>query len=102
MITVNVFKKEKTSKEGRKFNSYLTRLTNKSTGEEVSASVKFEDGVDAPKEFPIRIDVTNGSVSTKKYQDEKTMEEKLSYTLWVRGWTVSKEAYEDKSLDDWK
>lgn len=102
MITVNVFKKEKTSKEGRKFNSYLTRLTNKSTGEEVSASVKFEDGVDAPKEFPIRIDVTNGSVSTKKYQDEKTMEEKLSYTLWVRGWNVSKEAYEDKSLDDWK
>ena len=102
MITVNVFKKEKTSKEGRKFNSYLTRLTNKSTGEEVSASVKFEDGVDAPKEFPIRIDVTNGSVSTKKYQDEKTMEEKLSYTVWVRGWNVSKEAYEDKSLDDWK
>lgn len=102
MITVNVFKKEKTSKEGRKFNSYLTRLTNKSTGEEVSASVKFEDGVDAPKEFPIRIDVTNGSVSTKKYQDEKTMEEKLSYTLWVRVWNVSKEAYEDKSLDDWK
>ena len=102
MITVNIFKKEKTSKEGRKFNSYLTRITNKTTHEEVSASVKFEDGVDAPKEFPIRVDVLNGSVSTKKYQDPRTMEEKTSYTLWVREWKKSDEVYEDKSLDDWK
>lgn len=102
MITVNVFKKEKTSKEGRKFNSYLTRITNKTSHEEVSASVKFEEGVDAPKEFPIRIDVLNGSVSPKKYQDPITKEDKLSYTLWIREWKISEEKYEDKSLDDWK
>lgn len=102
MITVNVFKKDRTSKEGRKFASYLTRLTNKTTHEEVSASVKFEEGVDAPKEYPIRIDVLNGSVSCKKYQDVRTMEEKDSFTLWVREWKKSDEVYEDKSLDDWK
>lgn len=102
MITVDIFKKEKTSKEGRKFNSYLTRITNKTTHEEVNASVKFEDGVDIPKEFPIRIDVMNGSVSAKKYQDPKTMEEKTGYTLWVREWKKSDDVYEDKSLDDWK
>ena len=102
MITVNLFKKERTSKEGRKFASYLTRLTNKTTHEEVSASVKFEEGVDAPKEFPIRIDVLSGSVSCKKYQDARTMEEKDSYTLWIRVWKKSDEVYEDTSLDDWK
>ncbi len=102
MITVNIFKKEKTTKEGRKFNSYLTRITNKSTHEEVSASVKFEEGCDAPKDYPVRIDVVNGSVSSKKYQDPVTKEEKLSYTLWVREWKKSDQAYEDKSLDDWK
>lgn len=102
MITVNIFKKEKTTKEGRKFNSYLTRITNKASHEEVSASVKFEEGCDAPKDYPVRIDVVNGSVSSKKYQDPVTKEEKLSYTLWVREWKKSEQAYEDKSLDDWK
>lgn len=102
MITCNIFKKERTSKEGRKFNSYLTRITNKNTHEEVSAGVKFEEGCDAPKEFPIRIDVTNGSVSPKKYQDPVTKEEKTGYTLWVREWKVSAEKYVDNSLDEWK
>lgn len=102
MLTCNVFKKERTSKEGRKFNSYLTRITNRTSHDEVSASVKFEDGVDIPKEFPIRIDVLNGSVSTKKFQDPVTKEEKPSYTLWVREWKKSDEPYVDNSLDDWK
>ena len=102
MLTCNVFKKDKTSKDGKKFKSYLTRITNKETKEEVSARVKFEEGCDAPKEFPIRIDVLNGSVSSKPYQDPTTMEKRNSYTLWVRDWKKSEEDYEDKSLDDWK
>ena len=102
MLTCNVFKKDKTSKDGKKFKSYLTRITNKETKEEVSARVKFEEGCDAPKEFPIRIDVLNGSVSSKPYQDPTTMEKRNGYTLWVRDWKKSEEDYEDKSLDDWK
>lgn len=102
MLTCNIFKKDKTSKEGKKFKSYLTRITNKETHEEVSASVKFEEGTDAPKNFPIRVDILNGSVSAKKYQNPVTKEEGISYTLWVRDWKESEEKFEDKSLDNWK
>lgn len=101
MITVNVFKKDRVTKEGKQFSAYITRITNKATGEEVGASLKFEDGVAVPKEFPVRIDVMNGSVSTRKFTDEKTGEEKTGYTVWVRDWKKSEEEYEDKSLDEW-
>lgn len=103
MLTCNIFKKDKTSKEGKRFASYLTRITNKDTREEVSASVKFEDGAcNPPKSFPIRIDIMNGSVSSKNYTDEKTGEERKSYTVWVRDWKESEEKYVDDSLDNWK
>ena len=101
MLTLNVFKKERATKEGRKFNAYLTRITNKATGEEISAGLKFEENVDVPKEFPVRIDVTNGSVSTRKFVDEKTNEEKIGYTVWVREWKKSDEEYVDNSLNEW-
>ena len=101
MLTLNVFKKERATKEGRMFNAYITRIVNKATGEEITAGLKFEDGVDVPKEFPVRIDILNGSVSPKKYKDETTGEEKTGWTVWVRDWKVSEEVYEDKSLDDW-
>ena len=101
MLTLNVFKKERATKEGRKFNAYLTRIVNKATGEEISASLKFEENVDVPKEFPVRIDIINGSVSTRKFVDEKTNEEKTGYTVWVREWKKSDEEYVDNSLNDW-
>lgn len=101
MLTLNVFKKERTTKEGKKFNAYLTRITNKETGEEISASLKFEDGVSVPKDYPVRIDVINGSVSKRKYTDEKTNEEKVGFTVWVRDWKPSDEEYVDNSMDEW-
>lgn len=101
MLTLNVFKKERATKEGRKFTAYITRITNKETGETVSAGLKFEENVDVPKEFPVRIDVINGSVSTRKFVDEKTNEEKIGYTVWVRDWKKSDEDYVDNSLTEW-
>lgn len=101
MLTIDVFKKERMTKEGRKFNAYLTKIKNKATGETVNAGVKFEDKVDPPKDCPIRIDVTEGSVSTKKYEDTKTGESKLSYTVWVKSWEKSTDEFVDNSMDDW-
>lgn len=101
MLTLNVFKKVRTTKEGKAFPAYITRITNKETGETVASSLKFEEDVDVPKEFPIRIDVISGSVSTRKFTDEKTNEEKVGYTVWVREWKKSDEEYVDESLNEW-
>lgn len=100
MLTLNVFKKERTTKEGKKFPGYLTRITNKESGEMVSASLKFEDGVDVPKTFPIRIDVIEGSVSNRTFTD-KNGEEKTGYTVWVRNWKKSDDEFVDNSLNEW-
>lgn len=102
MITLNVFKKTRTTKEGKTFPAYITRIVNKSTGEEISASLKFEEDVDTPKDkdFPIRIDVLNGSVSSRKFTDNKG-EERIGYTVWVREWKKSDEPFVDNSMDEW-
>lgn len=102
MITLNVFKKTRTTKEGKPFPAYITRIVNKATGEEVTASLKFEEDVDTPKDkdFPIRINVLEGSISSRKFTDKDGVE-KVGYTVWVRDWKKSDEVFVDKSMDEW-
>lgn len=40
-MKINVFRKTKTTKKGKKFDIYLSKLTNKRTGEIMSVQVKY-------------------------------------------------------------
>lgn len=102
-----IFGKKRTSKEGRDFVTYLTKLTKKD-GEEITASVKFTEEAGAPKldECPCYIDVeksaANLSTKTREVVDEESGEihHINNQTLWIKKWEMNPEKYVDTSLDD--
>ena len=99
-MKIAVFSKRRTGKDGRTFWSYFGRLTKKD-GTEVPVNVKFKgDEADIPMYFPMNIifEKKDGNLSQQNYTDEKTGEQRVSYTLWLNRWTC--EEYEDSSLDD--
>lgn len=105
-MTITLFRKKVTPKNGNKpFNKYITTLTNKQ-GENVYCDVRFNDGVDLPKEFPciIEIDKKNANMSIKnntvtdEQGEEKTY---IRHTLWINA--IKKVSpYIDHSLDDFE
>ena len=89
--------------DGKKFVSYSTRLVFTTTGEEVSATVKFRLPVTGPAKDDcpciIEFDKKDANLSPRKYTNSKG-EERTGYTLWISKYKVSEEKYVDHSLDD--
>lgn len=105
-MTITLFRKKVTPKNGNKpFNKYITTLTNKQ-GENVYCDVRFNDGVDIPKQFPciIEVDKKNANMSTKNNTvTNEQGEEKIytRHTLWIN--EIKKVSpYVDHSLDDFE
>lgn len=101
-MKITVFAKKRTTSEGKKFYSYLSKLTKKD-GSVITASVKFpEDNVPKIDDFPISIEFekSDANLSTTTYTKEETGEEFESRTLWLKKYSVSKEKYVDTSLDE--
>lgn len=114
-MKINVFKKERTTRDGRKFDTYIGRLVKKD-GEVLTVQVKFKNNVKLPKEFPIGMEIekANANLSSRKYDSFTTIYnkdngeiintdkvEKLSYTFWVSA-IKSTFPFIDNSLDDFE
>lgn len=102
-MEITVFASKRTTKEGKPYSIYTSRLVNKRTGEQMSVRVKFRDGVQMirPENCPCNIVLRKGdsSLSPKKYTDSKTGEDRISYTLWLQHWENGS-TYVDHSMDD--
>lgn len=106
-MTITVFKKKVTPKNGNKpFNKYITTLTNKQ-GESIYTEIRFADGVTIPKDFPCVLDIEKSKANLSKKSntvtDKETGKEKTytRYTLWVNEIEKVSE-YIDHSLDDFE
>lgn len=102
-MELTVFAKKRTTKEGKRFYTYLTQLTRKEDDERVTVQVKFPEGF-APKadDCPLNIivDKEKANLVTKKVGTENG--EITSRTLWVKEYTISENPFEDTSLDDYE
>ena len=102
-MELTVFAKKRTTTEGKRFYTYLTQLTRKEDGERVSVQVKFPEGL-APKadDCPLNIivDKEKANLAIKKLGTENG--EIISRTLWIKEYTISKNPFEDTSLDDYE
>lgn len=104
-----IFAKNRTSKEGKKFTAYVTKLVKKS-GEIITTGVRFREDCGAPKadECPcyILVDKANANLNTHSQlvTDPETGEERTAtyYTMWIKDWKKSNKIYEDHSLDDFE
>ena len=100
-MKITVFVKKGTTKDGKKFYNYVSKLV-KVNGDEVYVTVKFPED-DKPKadECPLNIEFdksdANLSVTKDTAEDGTVYEHK---TLWVKKYTRSKDKYVDKSLDE--
>lgn len=101
MLNLTVFSKTMKSREGRSFEIYLSRITNKKTGEELPVRVQFSRTCTAPQSCPciIMIEQHDAHLSTKSYTTESG-ESRVTYTLWINAYTLSAEPYVDHSLDE--
>lgn len=103
-MQATIFAKKLTSKDGRAFNRYITKLT-KVDGSEMTVNVKFREECGEPKSFPCNIifDKSEANLASKveNYIDKETGEEKTATnnTLWISGWQEG-EPYIDSSLDE--
>lgn len=112
MAQMNIFGKERIA-DGRKFNTYFTRLVNSRTGETKTFNVKFRQSCGEPDMnlCPCIIDVPDEKrnlsekVIFKKdsneplYNDDGSI--KVSRTIWISEWFMVG-PYVDHSLDDWE
>ena len=106
-MQIAVFAKKMTSKDGRPFVRYISKLTKKD-GSEVTVNVKFQEACGEPKDncpCNIQFDKAHANLTEKvqTYTDKETGEEKeaVSKTLWISAWEYGEE-YVDKSLDDFE
>ena len=105
-MQATIFAKKMTSKDGRQFNRFITKLTRKD-GEEVTMNVKFREDCGEPKECPCNIvfDKADANFREKleQYADKETGEAKeaVSRTLWISKWELG-EPYVDTSMDDFE
>lgn len=102
-MQISIFAKKTKTKDGKTFYRYLTTLTNKNTGEAITASVRFREdaGNPDPRKCPmnIRFEKRTANLATREYKDEASGEPRTAFTLWVTTWEQG-DAYIDTSLDD--
>ena len=98
ILTLTIFSKQRTSKDGKKFMTYFTKMPN----EDTSIKVKFRQVCGAP-ECPANIDLRQKgcNMSTEPYTDSVTGESKESRVLWISEWEMSPNEYHDSSMDDY-
>lgn len=102
---ITVFAKKRTTREGKKFYSYITTLTRKN-GESFVATVKFNEacGNPRPEDCPMNIivDKATANLSGKNVTDHETGKVFESRTLWVKNWEKDPNTWVDDSLDDFE
>lgn len=100
-MELTIFAKNRTSKDGKPFTAYVTKLTRKD-GTTLSTSVKFREDAGSPKKelcpMNIIVERNDANLSPHSFMDENG-ELKTGYTLWIAKWKQGA-AYEDHSLDD--
>lgn len=103
-MEITVFAKERKTKEGRAFTSYVTKLLNKSTGEIETMTVKFRQACGSPdaKDCPCNIEIAKSdcNVQEQSYTREDTGETMIGKSLWVNSWAMGSE-YIDHSTDEY-
>lgn len=102
-MELTIFTKKRQSRDGRNFDSYITRLTRKD-GTEFTASVKFREECGSPKAencpCNIIVDKADANLSSKVIDKNDGSGDKFTaYTLWVSKWKNGSK-YVDHSLDD--
>lgn len=103
-MKVTLFRKQGTTKDGRKFNIFVSTLDRKD-GTKQYVTVKYS-GEDENKQFNankcpyiIEVDKHNANLQTKHWTD-RNGEIRDDFVLWVKDYKVSDEVYVDHSLDD--
>ena len=108
-MKVAIFAKKRTTRDGKPFTSYVTRLMKKD-GESIACGVRFREECGSPKESEcpcyIEFDKSDANMTEKTIEitDPETNEirDVTSRTLWITNWTTSPEKYVDHSLDDFE
>ena len=106
-MKIDVFRKTKTTKKGKKFDVYLSKLTNKKTGEIVNVQVKYVGQAqtrieNSEIEYPLTIefDRANANLSTEEIATDNG-ETFIRTNLWIT--KLNKiEAFVDSSLTDFE
>lgn len=99
---ITIFAKKRTTKDGKEFNTFITRLTKKD-GNHVVVSVMFpQDNKPKAADCPLNIEVPKGmmNLSTRTITDDTTGATIERCTLWVKEWSASTSPYVDTSLDE--
>lgn len=111
-MELTIFAKKRTSKDGKVFFNFLTRIKNKRTGEEEVMAVRFRDPCPVPNAAtcPMNIVVdkadcniairSNNRKVVDKDTGEVTEKEGVTKTLWVTAWEHGA-VYVDHSTDDY-
>lgn len=101
-MIISVFAKTGTTKDGKKFDRYIGKLTKKD-GSELTVAIKFREDCGKPKSFPcnIIVDKDNANLTHPEYVREDTGEVVKGNTLWVSAWKLG-EKYVDHSLDEFE
>lgn len=103
-MEITVFAKERKTSTGKTFWGYLTRLTNKKTGEIETIGVRFRQscGQPDPDKCPMNVVVEKGNcnISEQSYEREDTGETAISKALWITSWKEGSK-YVDHSTDDY-
>lgn len=97
-LTITVFSKNRTAKDGKKFKTYFASLRDG----EPAIKVKFREDCGAP-DCPANIDLTQAgcNLSKESYADVITGEVKTVPVLWVSEWKPSAVEYRDTSMDEY-
>lgn len=106
-MKINVFRKTKTTKKGKKFDIYLSKLTNKKTGEILNVQVKYvgqaqTDIENSNIKYPLTLDFdkANANLSTEVIETDSD-ETFIRNNLWIN--KLNKiEQYVDDSLTDFE
>lgn len=113
-LTLTIFAKTRTTKDGRKFQTFVTTLPD---GQKVK--VKFQSACGEPKCCPCNIDLMQNGCNlatetrvrtvvdnkvdpaTGEVIGTETVQEKAeAKVLWVSAWAYSAEEYRDTSMDE--
>lgn len=106
-MKIDVFKKTKTTKKGKKFDIYLSKLTNKKTGEIMNVQVKYvgqaqTDIENSNIKYPLTLDFdkANANLSTEEIATDSG-ETFIRNKLWIT--KINKiDQFVDSSLNDFE
>lgn len=100
-MEITIFAKKRTTREGKPFVTFISRLR-KRDGSEQAVAVKFRDTCQFPKAencpMNIIVEKENANMSSRLYAKEGG-EAATSYTIWVSKWSQGS-AYVDHSFDE--